>query len=62
MGDGSSKFWQVSVDDSTLTVHFGRIGTAGQTRTKQLETPTAAQREADRLVAEKLGKGYREIS
>ena len=62
VGDGSSKFWQVSVDDSTLTVQFGRIGTAGQTRSKQLETPTAAQREADRLVAEKLGKGYREIS
>ena len=61
VGDGSSKFWQVSVDDSTLSVHFGRIGTAGQTRTKDLETPAAAQREADKLVAEKLGKGYREI-
>ena len=61
VGDGSSKFWQVTVDDRTLSVHFGRIGTAGQTRTKDLATPAAAQREADKLVAEKLRKGYREI-
>jgi len=62
VGDGSSKFWAVSVDESTLSVQFGRIGTAGQLRSKQLGTQEAAQREADKLVAEKLGKGYREVS
>lgn len=61
VADGSSKFWQVHVDDTTLTVHFGRIGTAGQVRSRQLETPAVAQREAEKLVNEKLGKGYREI-
>ncbi len=61
VGGGSSKFWQVSILGSTLTVHFGRIGTVGQTRSKDLGTAAAAQREADKLVAEKLGKGYREV-
>ena len=33
--DGASeKFWEVGVDEATLTVRFGRIGTAGQTKDK----------------------------
>jgi uncharacterized protein (TIGR02996 family) len=37
---------------------LGRIGTDGQTLTKKLTSPSAAQKEHDRLVAEKLKKGY----
>ena len=43
-----------------LHVRFGRIGTEGQTRSKGFPDETVAQREADALVREKLGKGYRE--
>jgi DNA ligase-1 len=58
----SSKFWEVVVSGSEMTVCFGRIGTAGQTKTKTLASPEAAAREADKLVAEKTAKGYRQVS
>ena len=50
----SSKFWEVSVEGSTLTVVFGKIGTAGQTKPKDFASPEAAQKEADKLVSEKM--------
>ncbi len=60
--DGSSsKFWEVSVSGKTLSVHFGRIGTNGQLQTKILASAAAAKEQADRLVAEKLRKGYAEV-
>jgi predicted DNA-binding WGR domain protein len=58
---GSSKFWEVSVDGSDMTVTYGRIGTSGQTKTKSFATNEAAQKEADKLVAEKTKKGYSEV-
>jgi predicted DNA-binding WGR domain protein len=50
----------VWVEGSTLTVHFGRIGTDGQTRSKAFPDDATARREAEALIREKLGKGYRE--
>ncbi len=58
---GSSKFWEVSVDGSDMTVTYGRIGTSGQTKTKSFATSDAAQKEADKLVLEKTKKGYAEV-
>jgi predicted DNA-binding WGR domain protein len=52
------KFWEASVSGSTLTVRFGRIGTDGQTKAKKLATPDAAKTELEKLIREKLGKGY----
>jgi DNA ligase-1 len=57
---GSSKFWEVTRSGNEVTVRFGRIGSAGQSKTKQLPDEEAARSHADGLVAEKLGKGYRE--
>jgi DNA ligase 1 len=60
--DGSSsKFWEVTVAGNDMTVHFGRIGTAGQTKTKSFADSAAAAREAMRLVAEKVAKGCRAV-
>lgn len=59
--DGSSKFWEVVVVDTTLTVRFGKIGTLGQKKLKKLASPEAAQKEMDKLVREKTGKGYQEV-
>ncbi|MBN8609033.1 MAG: DUF4132 domain-containing protein [Deltaproteobacteria bacterium] len=58
---GSSKFWEVSVDGTDMTVTYGRIGTTGQTKTKSFATNEAAQKEADKLVLEKTKKGYAEV-
>ena len=44
-----------------LIVCFGRIGTDGMTKEKAFTDAAAAQREADKLIAEKTGKGYREV-
>jgi predicted DNA-binding WGR domain protein len=61
--EGSSeKFWQVSLAGNDVTVRFGRIGTDGQTQTKSLADADAAARHAEKLIAEKLKKGYVETA
>lgn len=56
----SSKFWEICVNGTAVTVRFGRIGTAGQTQTKSLESDPAAKKHAEKLIGEKTRKGYRE--
>jgi DNA ligase-1 len=58
VGGGSDKFWEVEVQDVTVTVRFGRNGTCGQTQTKTFPTEAAARKHADTLVRAKTGKGY----
>ncbi len=59
--DDSSKFWEVVVVDTMCTVRFGKIGSAGQKKPKKLASPEAAQKEMERLIKEKTGKGYVEV-
>jgi len=54
----SSKFWRARVEDSTLYVNYGKIGSAGQTQVKDFGTDDLAQKEYDKLVREKRKKGY----
>lgn len=54
----SAKFWEVAIDDTILTVRFGRIGTAGQTQKKTFATAEEAEKNADILAQSKLRKGY----
>jgi predicted DNA-binding WGR domain protein len=60
--DKSNKFWEILLERNQHTVRFGRIGTDGQSQTKAFADAAAAARDADRLVQEKLRKGYREIT
>jgi predicted DNA-binding WGR domain protein len=57
----SKKFWKVNVSDTELTVVFGRIGGKGTTVLKVFPTRERAKREAAKLIAEKLAKGYVEV-
>lgn len=57
----ASKFWEVSVSDSELVVNFGRIGTAGQTKTKEFDDRAGANAEREKLIREKTKKGYEEV-
>ncbi len=57
----SSKFWEVEVIGSVLRVRFGKIGTDGQQKDKKLASSADAQKEADKLIREKTGKGYEEV-
>jgi predicted DNA-binding WGR domain protein len=54
----SSKFWEIGQDGKTQTVTFGRIGGAGASKAKTFPTPQAATEATDKLIAEKVRKGY----
>jgi DNA ligase-1 len=54
----TSKFWEIEVASADVTVRFGRIGTSGQSQTKSFGDHAAAKSHADKLIAEKTGKGY----
>jgi predicted DNA-binding WGR domain protein len=58
IGGGSKKFWEISQAGSSISVRFGRIGTSGQEQTKAFSDDSAAAREINRLIAEKVKKGY----
>jgi predicted DNA-binding WGR domain protein len=58
----SSKFWVIEVDGPRFTVRHGRLGSAGQTQTKEFKTDAEAKKAADKLIAEKTKKGYAEVS
>ena len=57
----SNKFWEVDVKSKTLNVTFGKIGTKGQSKTKDFATPENAKAEMEKLIKEKTGKGYVEV-
>jgi predicted DNA-binding WGR domain protein len=54
----SSKFWEITLDGSSFTTTYGRIGTSGQSTLKEFASPEVAKTEHDKLVAEKVKKGY----
>jgi predicted DNA-binding WGR domain protein len=54
----SRKFWQVNREGCDVVVTFGRIGTQGQTQRKSFADEARATTEVDKLLAEKLRKGY----
>jgi DNA ligase-1 len=59
---GSQKFWEVSVKGAEVTVRYGRLGSQGQTSTKSFADAAAAAKHADKLIAEKTDRGYREAT
>jgi uncharacterized protein (TIGR02996 family) len=60
--DKSAKFWAIELAGRSFTVNFGKIGSAGQTQTKEFKDEAKAKSEHDKLVAEKLAKGYKETT
>lgn len=59
--EGSSrKFWEIGQDDIHLIIRFGRIGTNGQSQTKTFADAERVTREMNKLIAEKVKKGYAE--
>ena len=59
--DGTSaKFWAISLDGTTVTTRYGRLGAAGQQTLKKESTPEKAKALFEKLVKEKTTKGYAE--
>ncbi len=57
----SNKFWAISIDGSSTTVEWGRIGTNGQSKKKDFSSAAEAQASYDKLVKEKTREGYQEV-
>jgi uncharacterized protein (TIGR02996 family) len=58
----SHKFWNIEVSGNSFTVTYGKLGAAGQTQTKTFAGGEQARAEADKLIREKLKKGYVETT
>jgi predicted DNA-binding WGR domain protein len=58
VGGSSAKFWEVSQSGCDMTTRWGRIGSAGQSKTKSFPDEAAATKAVERLIAEKTGEGY----
>lgn len=55
----SKKFWEIELEGESFTTRWGRIGTDGQEKTQDFDSPADARKAHDKLVAEKEKKGYR---
>lgn len=58
---GNNKFWEAAVDGNKLIVRYGRIGTKGQVSVKTFAKETTAQLEKDKMINEKVSKGFKMI-
>src|SRR5438034_9637071 len=54
----SNKFWQIDLSGTSFTTTYGKIGTSGQSTVKTFKSDAEAKKEYDKLVAEKVKKGY----
>ncbi len=54
----SNKFWEINLSGSQFTTTYGKIGTSGQTTIKTFKSEAEAKKEYDKLIAEKVKKGY----
>lgn len=59
--DGNSdKFWQIEVSEINYTVTYGKNGTSGVSQTKTFTTAEECLKAAEKILAEKIKKGYSE--
>jgi predicted DNA-binding WGR domain protein len=58
----SNKYWEIEYQGSAYTVRWGRIGAAPQQAKKEYGSPKEALAAYEKIVNEKLGKGYVEKS
>ncbi|MDQ3335286.1 MAG: WGR domain-containing protein [Myxococcota bacterium] len=57
--DGSSnKFWDIELAGKSFTTTYGKTGANGQTTIKTFKSPAVAKTEYEKLIAEKVRKGY----
>ncbi len=56
----SAKFWEIRNEGKFFTVRWGKIGAEGQTKTNEFTSAEEARKEAEKLLVEKLKKGYTE--
>jgi len=58
----SNKFWRGKTDGTEFIVNYGRIGTDGQTKVKDLGSADAAEAELHKVANQKRKKGYDDVA
>ena len=53
-----NEFWEISVEGSTISTRFGKVGVTGQTAIKQFNSRGEAIAHAEKLINEKTKMGY----
>ncbi|EMP81341.1 WGR domain protein [Leptospira santarosai str. CBC1531] len=56
----SNKFWNIEASEKSFTVTYGKTGTAGISQIKAFDNEEKCLKEAEKLLNEKLKKGYKE--
>jgi len=60
--DGKSdKFWCIELNGNSHTVRYGRVGTDGQSKTKEFADGEKAKKDYEKLIGQKTKKGYAEV-
>ena len=62
VGGTSAKFYEVEVAGNSVNTRYGRIDSPGQSQAKSFNDPTAAMKHANKLIEQKLAKGYVELA
>jgi predicted DNA-binding WGR domain protein len=52
------KFWAISVEGASVTTSWGKVGTEGQSKTKEFKSSEQAMAVAKKTIAEKEKGGY----
>jgi uncharacterized protein YfeS len=56
--DKSDKFWTIDRAGADCAVNYGKTGTVGKFQVKEFASPEECEKEAKKLIASKLKKGY----
>ncbi|MBN1801657.1 MAG: DNA ligase [Candidatus Lokiarchaeota archaeon] len=56
--ENSSKFWEITIDKSSFTTRYGKLGSNGTSTKKQWSSPEEAEIKAKKLRETKEQKGY----
>lgn len=54
----SSKFWELTLNGTSFTVRYGKIGSDGRESPKAFDTEEEAREAAEKLIDSKMKKGY----
>jgi uncharacterized protein YfeS len=55
----SDKFWRIEWNGNDFAVNYGKTGTTGQYQIKEFDDAEKCEKEARKLIASKVKKGYR---
>ncbi len=56
----SNKFWWIDYEGDSLAVNYGKVGSIGKFHTKEFDNEEQCLKEASKLIAAKMKKGYQE--